>query len=41
MAAISTRGPPVVDNEEAKVLACKCAVEFVMEAGFKVDNGKG
>ena len=30
-----------VDNEEAKVLACKCAVEFVMEAGFKVDNGKG
>lgn len=35
MAAISARGPPVVDSEEAEVLACRRAVEFAMEAGFR------
>ena len=35
MAAISARGPPVVDNEEAEVLACRHAVEFAMEAKFR------
>ena len=33
--AISARGPPVVDNEEAEVLACRHAVEFAMEAKFR------
>lgn len=35
MAAILARGPPVVDSEEAEVLACRRAVEFFMEAGFR------
>ena len=35
MAAISARGPPVVDNEEAEVLACRHAIEFAMEAKFR------
>ena len=35
MAAISARGPPVVDSEEAEVLACKRAIEFAVEAGFR------
>ena len=35
MAAISARGPPVVDSEEAEVLACRRAVEFAVEAGFR------
>ena len=35
MVAISARGPPVVDNEEAEVLACRHAVEFAMEAKFR------
>ena len=35
MAASSARGPPVVDSEEADVLACRCAVEFAMDAGFR------
>ena len=35
MAALSVRGPPVQDREEAEVLACRRAVELVMEAGFR------
>ncbi|KAL0016095.1 hypothetical protein SO802_003164 [Lithocarpus litseifolius] len=35
MAVVSTRGLPVVDSEEAKVLACRRTVEFVMEDGFR------
>ena len=35
MAALSARGPPVQDREEAEVLACRRAVELVMEAGFR------
>ena len=35
MVAISARGPPVVGNEEAEVLACRHAVEFAMEAKFR------
>lgn len=34
MAACSARGPPVVDNEEAEVLACRKALEFAADAGF-------
>lgn len=35
VAALSARGPPVLDSEEAEVLACWKAVEFAMEAGFR------
>ena len=35
MAALSARGPPVQDREEAEVLDCRRAVELVMEAGFR------
>ena len=34
MASLSAKGPPVACNEEAKVLACCRAVEFVIECGF-------
>ena len=34
MAAMSARGPHVVDSAVAKVLACRRALEFVCEAGF-------
>ena len=35
MAAMSARGPQVVDtSEEAEILACRMAMEFVREAGF-------
>ena len=34
MAAMSVRGPQVVDSEEAEILACRRAMEFVREAGF-------
>ena len=34
MAALSASGPPVQDSKEAKVLACRRALEFAIEAGF-------
>ena len=34
MAAMSARGPQVVDSEKAKILACRRAMEFAREAGF-------
>ena len=34
MAAMSAKGPPVEDSEEAKLLACRRAVEFAIDAGF-------
>ena len=34
MAALSSRGHAILDNEEAEVLACRRALEFAIEAGF-------
>ena len=34
MAALLARGPPVQDSEEAKVLAYRRAMEFMVEVGF-------
>ena len=34
MAAMSIKGPPVADSEEAEVLACRKALEFAIDAGF-------
>ena len=34
MASMSARGPPVKDSEEAKILACRKAMEFAIDAGF-------
>lgn len=34
MAAMSAKKPPVGDSEEAKVLACRRALEFAIDAGF-------
>ena len=34
MAALSAKGPTVVDSEEAEVLACRRALEFVVDTGF-------
>ena len=34
MAALSSKGPAEIDSEEAEVLACRKALEFVVEAGF-------
>ena len=31
---MSARGPPVYDSEEAEILACRKAMEFVTDAGF-------
>ena len=33
MAAMSIKGPPVADSEEAEVLACRKAPEFSIDAG--------
>ena len=33
MAAMSIKGPPVADSEEAEVLACRKALEFSIDAG--------
>ena len=33
-AAMSARGPQVVDSAEAEILACRRALEFAREAGF-------
>ena len=34
MAALSARGPPVLDSKEAEVLACRKALEFAIDSGF-------
>ena len=34
MASLSAKGPPVTGSEEAKILACRRAIEFAMECGF-------
>ena len=34
MAALSARGPAVFDSKEAKVLACRKALEFAADSGF-------
>ena len=34
MAALSAKGPPMTCSEEAEILACRNAVEFVVECGF-------
>ena len=38
MASISARGPPIIDSEEAEILACRKALEFAVDAGFR-DSG--
>ena len=35
MAALSAKGPPVANGEEAEILACRKALEFAVEAGFQ------
>ena len=35
MAALSAKGPPVANSEEAEILACQKALEFAVEAGFQ------
>ena len=35
MASISARGPPVIDSEEAEILACRKALEFAVNAEFR------
>ena len=35
MAALSAKGPPVANSEEAEILACRKALEFAVEAGFQ------
>ena len=35
MAALSSRGPLVSCSEEAEILACRRAVEFALECGFR------
>ena len=35
MAALSGKGPPAACSEEAEVLACRRAVEFTLECGFR------
>ena len=34
MAALSSKGHAMVDSEEAEVVACRKALEFVVDAGF-------
>ena len=34
MVAMSTKGPPVGDNKEAEILACRKVTEFVIDASF-------
>ena len=34
MAAMSSKGPAVMDSEEAEILACRQAMEFAIDAGF-------
>ena len=35
MASISARGPPVIDSEDAEILACRKALEFAVNAEFR------
>ena len=35
MAAFSGKGPPAACSEEAEILACRHAVEFALECGFR------
>ena len=35
MAAMTAVGPPMSSSEEAELLACKKAVEFATDAGFR------
>ena len=35
MAAMSAKGPSVVDSEEAEVLGCRRALEFAVDTGFE------
>ena len=34
MAVMSAKGPPVGDSKEAKILACRRATKFAIDAGF-------
>ena len=34
MAAMSVKGPPITNNEEAKALACRKALEFSIDVSF-------
>ena len=34
MATLAAKGPPVHDSEEAKVLPCRKALEFIVDASF-------
>ena len=34
MAAMAEKEPPISNNEEAKVLACRKALEFAADVGF-------
>ncbi|XP_075665089.1 uncharacterized protein LOC142634697 [Castanea sativa] len=34
MAALSSKGPTVLDSEEAEILACRQAMKFAIDAGF-------
>ena len=34
MAAMTVKGPPVSDSEEAEVLACRKGLEFALDSGF-------
>ena len=34
IAALSAKGPPVMDSKEAEALACQKAMEFVVDASF-------
>ena len=34
MATMSSKGPAVMDSEEAEILACRRALEFAIDAGF-------
>ena len=34
MVAMSTKGPPIGDNEKVGILACRRVTEFVINAGF-------
>ena len=35
MVSILAKGPPVIDGEEAEILACRNALEFVVDASFR------
>ena len=34
MVAMTAKGPPISDNEEAEVLACRKGLEFALDSGF-------